>query len=193
MTRYGMVIDMGRCVGCGACVAACISENLGLEVAKAMEEGKLDKMELRTHIDEIEIGVFPTVRILFHHSMCRHCEDPPCVRVCPTGASYKNKDGIVLIDKDKCIGCKYCMTACPFNARYIDEVTMTPDKCTFCEHRVKEGKLPACVEACPTHARVFGDLDDPNSKVSKIVSEGATPAGAFYGTKPKVYYVRPTR
>ena len=191
--KYGMVIDESKCVGCGACIAACISENLEKEVDLAMKKGDLKDMKLRTYIDEIEIGLFPSVRTLFHHSICRHCEDPPCVEVCPTGASYKTKDGIVLINKDICIGCKYCMTACPYNARYIDEVTMTPDKCTFCEHRLKEGKLPACVEACPTHARIFGDLDDPKSEVSKLVSEGAVPEGAEYGTKPKVYYIKPSR
>ncbi len=160
MTKYGMVIDLDKCVGCGACVAACISENLGPEVAKAMEEGRLEDLKLRTSVEEIEVGVFPKVRTFFYHNICRHCKNPPCVYVCPTGASYKNENGIVLINKDRCISCKYCIMACPFDARYMDELTMIPDKCTFCEHRLKEGKLPACVEACPTHARVFGELNE---------------------------------
>lgn len=182
MARYGMVIDLKTCIGCGACVAACSEENslqLGVEVP----------LGARTHIEKIELGKFPNTRWIFYHSICRHCEDAPCVSVCPTGASYKTEDGIVLVDHEKCIGCKYCMVACPYNARYINVELRTPDKCTFCVHRVKEGLEPACVAACPTHSRMFGDLDDPNSEVAKLVFSGAVPAGAEHGTKPKVYYI----
>ncbi len=182
MTRYGMVINLETCIGCGACVVACTEENslhLGVDVP----------LGARTHIETIEVGKFPSVNWYFYHSICRHCEDAPCVAVCPTGASYKTPEGVVLVDYKKCIGCKYCMVACPYDARYINEALATPDKCTFCIHRVKEGLEPACVAACPTHSRIFGDLDDPNSEVSKLVAKGAVPAGASHGTKPKVFII----
>ena len=184
MTRYGMVIDLRTCIGCGACVAACSEENslsLGVDVP----------LGARTDVKTEELGLFPNVRWIFEHSICRHCENPPCVAVCPTGASFKTDDGFVLIDHEKCIGCKYCIVSCPYKARYINENIMTPDKCTFCVHRVKKGLDPACVASCPTNSRVFGDLDDPTSKVSELVSKGAVAVGAEYGTKPKVYYAPP--
>lgn len=184
MARYGMVINLKTCIGCGACVVACSEENslqLGVEVP----------LEARTHIKNIEMGRYPNVKWMFYHSICRHCEEAPCVSVCPTGASYRTEDGIVLLDHEKCIGCKYCMVACPYNARYINEELGVPDKCTFCIHRVKEGLEPACVSSCPTRSRIFGDLDDPNSEVVKLVVSGAVPAGAEHGTKPKVYYIPP--
>ncbi|WP_456327157.1 sulfate reduction electron transfer complex DsrMKJOP subunit DsrO [Archaeoglobus sp.] len=178
--RYGMVIDLNKCIGCQSCVTACIHENdVPYEVGQ------------RTYVNYIVTGEFPNVSIHYMHRICQHCENPPCVHVCPTGASYKREDGIVLIDYDLCIGCKYCMVACPYNARYFHPLRHTPDKCTFCAHRVDKGLKPACVEVCPTNARIFGDLDDPNSEVSKIVKSGkAFPIGAEYGTKPSVFYVR---
>jgi tetrathionate reductase subunit B len=185
VTRYAMVIDYRTCIGCGACVAACTEEN-------SIATGKNIPLASRTKVGNIEIGEYPNTRWIFTHSICRHCENPPCVTVCPTGASFKTEDGVVLVDHNKCIGCKYCIVACPYGARYLNEEMKGPDKCTFCHHRVEAGLLPACVEACPTKSRVFGDLDDPNSKVSKLVAEGAIPAGAEYGTKPKVYIIPPT-
>jgi len=143
-----------------------------------------------------------------------HCADAPCVEVCPTGASYQREDGIVLIDQDKCIGCRYCMVACPYNARYFDfggnetyfpEMELTPletarqegraagtvSKCTMCVDRIDAGEEPACVATCPTYARIFGDLDDPESEVSKLIAEhGATPLHPELGTNPSVFYIR---
>ena len=195
VSRFGMVIDLGRCLGCSACVAACITENLRNKTEKAINEGAeaVSELKLRTQIKEIDLGEYPAPNVIFFHELCRHCENPPCVSVCPTGASYKTEEGVVLVNHELCIGCKYCMTACPYNARYIHEELRTPDKCTFCYHRVRKGELPACVEVCPSHARIFGDLDDPTSEVSRLVSEGAVPAGAEYGTKPKVFYIPPVR
>jgi len=181
MARYGMVIDLEKCLGCEACIAACVLEN-----NVPYEKG------LRTQVHRIVTGRFPNVSTIYMHRICQHCEHPSCVTVCPTGASFVNKDGIVLIDYEICIGCKYCMVACPYLARYIHPERHTPDKCTFCEHRVKDGKLPACVETCPANARIFGDLDDPGSEVAKLVAENrAIPMGAEYGTRPKVFYIRP--
>ncbi len=181
MVRYGMVIDLEKCLGCEACVAACVEEN-----KVPYEAG------MRTRVHRIVTGEFPNVSTMYMHRICMHCEKPSCVHVCPTGASYVDETGVVLIDYDLCIGCKYCMVACPYLARYIHPERHAPDKCTFCIHRVKAGKLPACVETCPANARIFGDLDDPNSEISKILKENrAFPIGAEYGTKPKVFYIRP--
>ena len=176
MVRYAMVIDMGKCLGCSACITACIEEN-----NVPYNEG------MRTKMHRVVTGK----SILYLHRLCQHCENPPCVHVCPTGASYKTKEGIVLIDYDVCIGCKYCMVACPYNARYLHPELHAPDKCTFCEHRVRRSLKPACIETCPANARIFGDLDDPNSEVAKIVaSEKVSRLGAEYGTNPKVFYVK---
>ena len=180
MTSYAMVIDLEKCIGCEACILACIYEN-----------NVPYKAGTRTSMNRIVTGEYPNVSIHYMHRICQHCENAACVTVCPTGASYRTKEGVVLIDYDLCIGCKYCMVACPYKARYIHPERRAPDKCTWCIHRVKEGKLPACVETCPTGARMFGDLDDPESDVAKIVnSNKAFPIGSEYGTKPRVYYVR---
>ncbi|MFQ5618091.1 MAG: 4Fe-4S dicluster domain-containing protein [Rhodospirillales bacterium] len=103
--------------------------------------------------------------------MCNHCADPPCVQVCPVGATFRTPEGFVLIDPEHCIGCAYCVQACPYGARYINPETHKADKCTWCYHRVKNGKLPACVTVCPNKARLFGDLNDPESEVAKIFED----------------------
>ena len=197
MARYGMVIDLRTCMGCNACVAACSEEN---------QTPYWDGL-FRTHVEDIPFGVFPDVGRVLLPRLCMHCENPPCVQVCPTGASYRTEDGIVLVDQDKCMGCGYCIVACPFGARYRYERDMVHeaqeryggdvqhrvphvDKCTFCVHRVREGREPACVETCPAHARIFGDLDDPNSEVHHLVTSGqAQPIGSM-GPRPKVFYIR---
>ncbi len=197
MARYGMVIDLRTCMGCNACVAACSEEN---------QTPYWDGL-FRTHVEDIPFGVFPDVGRVLLPRLCMHCENPPCVQVCPTGASHRTEDGIVLVDQDKCMGCGYCIVACPFGARYRYEKDMVKeareiygeeaehrvphvDKCTFCIHRVEEGREPACVETCPAHARIFGDLDEPGSEVYKLVSSGqAQPIGP-QGPRPKVFYIR---
>ncbi|MDK2373262.1 MAG: 4Fe-4S dicluster domain-containing protein [Candidatus Korarchaeota archaeon] len=181
MAKYGMVMDLRTCLGCGACIAACDFEN-----ETPWEEGKR-----RTHVPEFIFGEFPNVKRLFVPRLCMHCENPPCVTVCPTGASYINEDGVVLVRYDICIGCKYCAVACPYNARYVDERKRAIDKCTFCyDNRVLQGRQPACVETCVGHARIFGDLEDPNSEVYKLVQSGeAVPLRPDLSTGPKVFYI----
>lgn len=180
MPRYAMVIDLNKCLGCEACITACIEEN---DIPY--------NAGLRSSMNRIVTGEFPNVSLHYMHRICQHCDNPPCVHVCPTGASYKTKEEAVLIDYDLCIGCKYCMVACPYFARYFHPERKTPDKCTWCYHLLKKNKLPACVETCPAKARMFGDLDNPNDEVTKIIkSNKAFPIGAEYGTKPRVFYIR---
>ncbi|MCL4313897.1 MAG: 4Fe-4S dicluster domain-containing protein [Actinobacteria bacterium] len=192
--HWVMVIDERRCVGCQACVVACKDEN------------NVPVGVYRTWVDVVEIGQMvpdPTGAIVTDHGrftnnikrssmplICNHCDHPPCVEVCPVKATFKRADGIVMIDYDLCIGCGYCIQACPYNARFFNPVQQTADKCTFCAHRVDRGLLPACVTSCPTHARVFGDKNDPTSEVSKLIS--TTPTTVLkedLGTHPQVFYI----
>lgn len=180
--RLGMVIDPQRCIHCAACVVACKAEN-------AVGPG-----HSRNRLEEREDGAYPAVRVVMAPSQCMQCDDAPCVRVCPTGASYRGANGVVLINPDDCIGCRYCIEACPYDARYFDEESGTVDKCTFCGHRVAAGREPACVDTCPTRTRVFGDLDDPSSAIARLVGSGRTEVRLpDAGTSPKVYYLRGER
>lgn len=188
MPRYGFVLNLSTCIGCGACVAACTEENT--PVLAEVEPNAEVPLGGRRDIRVVESGVYPTVSRTTYHHVCMHCEDAPCVGVCPTGATHKTSEGVVLIDYDLCIGCKYCITACPYNARYLNEALGGPDKCTMCYQRLKEGLEPACVSSCPTDSIVFGDLDDPESPVAKLLKH-AVPVAASLGTKPKVYVIPP--
>jgi molybdopterin-containing oxidoreductase family iron-sulfur binding subunit len=176
--RWGMLIDTTQCkTGCNECVTACNREN-GLS-GKA---GPTDSQWIR----KIEIKDISSGRELSLPMMCQHCEHPPCVDVCPTNASFKRADGIVLVDKHRCIGCRYCMMACPYKARsFVHEPLHdqnpdvprgkgTVESCTLCVHRVDEGKLPACAEACPNQAILFGDLNDPDSEIARKVRSVAS-------------------
>ena len=159
--RYAMTVDTRRCVGCNACVLACKAEN------KLPEHGFRDWIVTETR------GTFPHLRQEIRSERCNHCDSTPCVAACPTGASHKDEGGTVLVDHDKCTGCKACIAACPYSARYVHPDGYV-DKCTFCLHRVKQGKQPACVELCPTSALSFGDLNDPESPVSRLLHERAS-------------------
>lgn len=181
--NLAMVIVADRCIGCDACYVACKTE---WSLAH-MEEA------YRTKVFEVEdtdrFGV-PNVRFL--PVLCNHCDNAPCVSVCPTGSSFKREeDGIVLVDPDLCIGCKACMVACPYNARYYDEESHTVDKCTFCFPRIATGLQPACVTTCVGESRNFGDLNDPESKVSKLMKEAKTITRLkeSEGAQPNVYYI----
>lgn len=171
---WAMVIDLRRCIGCSSCATACRNEH---DTPAGGWRSWVKKIEV--HGEESYLP-----------RLCNHCQDAPCVKVCPTKASYKREDGAIEIDYDKCIACKYCIMACPYDARFINTIRKTADKCSFCVHRVDKGRDPACVEACPTLARTFGDLNDEESKISQILA--VTPAKVLkdeQGTNPHVYYI----
>lgn len=177
--QYGMVIDVRKCIGCHACTVACKSE-FGVPLG-----------ENRSWVEYTEKGVYPNVGRSFLPRLCNHCSEPPCVRVCPTNATYRREqDGIVVIDDGLCIGCKYCIHACPYNARFLNPVTGVADKCDFCIHRVSQGVEPACVNTCVGGARIFGDLSDPHSTVSQLIAANrVTVLRREMGTLPNVYYI----
>jgi Fe-S-cluster-containing dehydrogenase component len=177
MTRYGMFIDTRVCLNCQACVVACKAEN------------ELWPGHHRNRVVETETGRFPAVGLRHEPWQCMQCDDAPCVRLCPTGASYVSASGVVLVNADDCIGCRYCIEACPYDARYFDEESGTVDKCTFCSHRLATGQVPACVATCPTKARIFGDVSDPSSAVSEAIARRqAAPKRPEAGTAPKLFY-----
>lgn len=207
MPRYGMVIDLKRCYGCYACMMACKVKNHtppGVFWARVLKG---------------EEGTFPNTVRQALPVLCNQCEEPSCVEVCPTGATFQQDDGIVVVDQDKCMGCKSCIMACPYGARYTvekwesyfpeglplseyeefckqkweeDSGVGVATKCDFCKDRIPEGRDPACVEACAAHARTFGDLDDPNSEVSILIKRHrGQPLNPELGNKPKVYYLMP--
>ncbi|MGC9076639.1 MAG: 4Fe-4S dicluster domain-containing protein [Conexivisphaera sp.] len=187
--RLGFLWDMTLCVSCGACVTACSAANYPDE--RWMENRSWDWLTsniLLTYYDKP-----PTGRAYSLITSCQQCENPPCVGVCPTGASYIDKDtGLVLIDYDKCIGCRYCMAACPYGMRWLDQIHGWPNKCPGpdSQERISNGQNPACVEVCPTGARLFGDLDDPNSEISIRLKEStAVRLLEDKGTEPKYFVV----
>jgi molybdopterin-containing oxidoreductase family iron-sulfur binding subunit len=206
MARYSMLIDLTRCIGCDACTLACKQEN----------GTPLDVFFAR--VLNVEVGKYPNVKRIYIPVLCNHCEDAPCLKSCPNKAIVRRQDGIILIDQDRCKGTGACVSACPYGNVYLsreddgwylkaDEpyerdfakkrlLPQKARKCTYCAHRVDEGLDPACVVACPTTARIFGDLDDPESAISTYIVEqeektGRTPFKLLpeAGTKPAGMYL----
>jgi Fe-S-cluster-containing dehydrogenase component/formate-dependent nitrite reductase membrane component NrfD len=176
--RYGFVIDQNRCIGCHACTVAC------------KEEHRVPVGVFRTWVKYIEKGEFPHTSRHFGVMRCNHCDSAPCTAICPTTALFRRSDGIIDFDNQRCIGCKSCMQACPYDALYIDPNNNTAAKCNFCAHRVEANLEPACVIVCPTQAIIAGDLDDSASRVSRIVAtQKVTVRKPEKGTQPKLYYV----
>ena len=176
---YGMLIDLKKCVGCHACAVAC-------KEAHGTPPGIT-----RSHVKREFEGEYPDATMHIVPMLCMHCENPPCVEACPTeGATYKREDGIVVVDKEKCIGCKYCMMACPYGVRSWSPSEHVVEKCTMCWHRLAKGLQPACVEVCPGRVRFFGDFNDPESEVSRLLRERAhKQLLPERGTNPSVYYL----
>lgn len=175
--RYAMAIDTKKCVGCSDCVVACQTEN------------NVPMGYARDWIREINHGVYPHLHMEIRSERCNHCDNSPCVRSCPTGASHYSEGGIVKVTKNECIGCSACIVSCPYNARFIHPEGYV-DKCTFCDHRLKKGEKPACVAVCPTRCMYFGDLDNPDSEISQLLNRRThktlIPEA---GTSPRVYYL----
>ncbi len=201
--HYAMGIQIDRCIGCGLCVEACKVENdvpdepfyfrTWVERYTIYEDGEVvvdsphggrDGFRPRSEDEERRV-----LRSFFVPKLCNHCDNPPCVQVCPVGATFKTREGVVLVDSDYCIGCRYCIQACPYGARYLDPRTKTADKCTFCYHRLRRGLLPACVEVCPTQARVFGELEQQASPLHRLKRfEPLHVLKPELNTDPKVFY-----
>lgn len=185
--RYGMVIDLAKCIGCQACVVSCRIENSTPPAA------------FRTSVDQYRDDDGKEAGNVMLPRLCNHCDNPPCVPVCPVQATFQRLDGVVVIDNTRCVGCGYCVVSCPYNARFLNPVTNTADKCTFCLHRLEQGLLPACVESCVGGARMIGDLNDPESQVSQLLAahRGKDANGRQRiqllreksGTEPRVYYL----
>jgi len=175
--RYGFLIDHDRCIGCHACTVACKAEN------------SVPVGDFRTWVKYAEVGTFPDVRRHFAVLRCNHCDNAPCVTICPVNALEKRDDGIVDIDRDACIGCRACMQACPYDAIYLNDDSGAVEKCHFCAHRVENGLEPACVIVCPETAIITGDLDDPDSPLSRLIADNDTLVRRpEQGTGPNVHY-----
>ena len=180
--RYGMVINNIECVACGQCQDACRDRH-----------NLPDDEDFIKLYENFETGSEPNTKVEHFTAQCNHCENPPCARICPTQATYLNDEGIMVMDRTKCIGCKGCIAACPYNARIWSEKAGVPEKCNFCDGYVQDGEEPACVAACPVDARTFGDLNDEEGELAKMITErNLSSIRTELGTEPKIYYVRQT-
>ena len=176
--QYGFAIDQRTCIGCHACTVACKTEH------------EVPLGQFRTWVKYVDTGSFPDTTRSFGVMRCNHCTDAPCVKICPTQSLFKREDGIVDFDNERCIGCKSCMQACPYDAIYIDADTHTAAKCNMCAHRVDEDLEPACVVVCPTHSIWVGDLDDPTSGIARLVAtQETTVRSPEQNTGPNVFYL----
>ena len=198
---YGMGIEIDKCIGCNRCAIACKAENdvpdepfyfrtwVERYTVKRGGEVVVENISLgapRTQADDRDV-----LRTFFVPKLCNQCEHPPCVQVCPVRATFTTPDGVVIVDADRCIGCRYCIQACPYGARYLHPKTNTADKCTFCYHRIVKGLQPVCVEVCPTQARVFGDLKSVASRLVRFTRMNKIHVlKPQLNTEPHVYYAQ---
>ena len=206
-TGWRMVVDTRECIGCGRCVRACKLENdvpMEPEFSRTWVERYVVTKDEQVLVDSPEGGIHGFAgdhvkdkygeldirRSFFVPKLCNHCGSAPCVLVCPVGANYTTKEGAVLIDQEACIGCGYCIQACPFGARFFHPKLRIVDKCTWCYHRLVKGHEPACVYVCPVGARNFGDIGDPESNVSRMLSHNtASTLKQELGVEGRVYYI----
>lgn len=207
---YAFIVDWTKCIGCGECVRACKMENKVPEgfvrtwverytitkENKVIMDSTYDVEQRRAKADRFDFEELASVpaadvaKAFFVPKLCNHCADPPCVPVCPVGATYQSPDGVVLTDPNYCFGCGYCIQACPYGVRFKNPITRTADKCTWCYHRIVKGLLPACVEICPTGARQFGDAAIADSPVAQILKSAKLDVlREDFGTNPKVHYI----
>ncbi|MBI5182909.1 MAG: 4Fe-4S dicluster domain-containing protein [Nitrospinae bacterium] len=176
--RYGFLIDLRRCIGCHTCSVSCKAENdVPLKV-------------FRSWVKIIEKGRYPNVSRSFLPSLCNNCDNPICLKNCPVKATWQRDDGIVMIDEHRCIGCKYCMASCPYDVRHVNPLKRYVQKCYWCYHRVDKRVAPACVEVCIGRARIFGDINDPNSEISQLIATNPVQVlKPEMATEPRVYYI----
>ena len=182
--HWAMLVDLRKCIGCQACTVACIHEN-------HVPEGSF-RTVVSTYSVALAGDAQQPARSVMLPRLCNHCENPPCVPVCPVGATFKRDSGEVVVNADRCVGCAYCVQACPYDARFINHETNKADKCTFCAHRLEAGLLPACVETCVGGARLFGDLNDPDSQIRRELAAAGDDARVLkpdQHTSPNVFYV----
>jgi len=206
--RWAFLVDTRKCVGCGFCVKACKKENevpYDVPVTRTWVERYVVTRDGKTHIDspmggrdgftskrirEEEIPDSEITKAFFVPKLCNQCQNPACVQVCPVGATYQTTDGVVLVDRTWCIGCGYCIMACPYGVRFFHPVYKVAEKCTFCYHRITKGLKTACVDACPFGARRIGNIKDENDPVTRtILTERVAVLKDEYGTKPHVFYL----
>lgn len=206
--RWAFLVDTTACVGCGMCVKACKNENeipYDAPVTRTWVERYVMTKDGKTHIDsplggrdgfiddkirDEEINPADIDKAFFVPKLCNQCENPACVQVCPVGATYQTNDGVVLIDREWCIGCGYCIMACPYGVRFFHPEAKVADKCNFCYHRISKGMDPACVESCAFGARRIANLEDPDDPVANIIrTERVAVLKDEYGTKPHVFYL----
>jgi tetrathionate reductase subunit B len=211
--RWVFLVDTYKCIGCGFCVKACKLENEipfdanvsrtwveryvvtkdGHVFADTPQEARNGFITRRVDLGQGKYQDIPPGKIdkaFFVPKLCNQCEKPPCVQVCPVGATYQTGDGVVLVDRKWCIGCGYCIMACPYGMRFFHPVHHVAEKCNFCYHRISQGRKPACVQACPASARRIGNLKDPQDPVAKVVkTQRVSVHKPEYGTDPQVYFI----